>query len=1025
MIPSLAWKEYREQRPIWLTVALLAAVLILGVLQFVTPIGGALPGTTKVRTIITICFGLSVAYGLVAGALLFAGESESGTLDFLDMAAGRRSKIWATKTIVGACGVMTLSLALAMILGWLRAMWSVSQQDIEVGGWGWLRELPFWSLYAFVAGVLGSATARSVMRAAGLGMFYATACSLLGLLAALLLLLGFPDGDLFRPIFKVTLIIVGVVMLYSGYRLFCGIDLNRSIVARPAAVTARWHDAVIIGLRPVVWLIWQQGRGLMIGMLIAGACITLPVAAGVSLINGLAPGGNHTSALLLGLEVWPVACLVMGVFAGLATLGGEQARQAQCFVGDQRLPTGRIWLVKSLVWFLFAGMVSLLVSCGTSLPFLYQYPTLEYQPMLLWPWRLNLARWLLWAMSLCYGFAFGQFFVLIFQRPAIAGFIALVASIISVIWVPSLAAGGVRWCALLLPPLMLVVGCKAMMAAWVAGPAAMSRGRAIWALSLLLFLSSLALGIGQRAWEIPDVSLPFDPDAYTNSLSTPMGSEAGRTARAGLQEMQARLELARKRYADYPTALHETQARRLEFTHLLSVTRILPVGAGAGFVAQVSVICPSPAVMVAQLSLEHVWSALQESPSALRNPVNRMLYSFRDTDSEMAQLVDFVCEGDWTQQLQRLEHLPAGALFDPRQVTETWYVPEFGRAVDAVRVLCHRASLRDEEGKLAKALDDYQTSFAVILTMANQASDRAFTYWAGAAYDALRGLKNWSVTASRHPALLARAEATLRHFEKSFPSAVDMDKASYVAMLSFLSQPELSAKQWPNDPPVARDESIYLAPWEQQRQQRLLKAVYAGRIEAAALTFPDWMALYRRGEKAAHPGQQHFTLGAWTEPRVTSSRLASRGKVTEWLEQTWWAPELGSWTTPLYEIQLRCHLRAAELRMALIRYAVKNGRPANVLGDLVPAYIDRIPDDPYDGKPFRYRVSAGEEIPVLSEYVDVKWPVHAGQGVLWSVGPDLVDDGGKAHGPEDLRFLRRNQKTGDLVFIIPSTSELK
>jgi hypothetical protein len=1034
MIASLAWKEYREQRPVWLTIALLATVLAFGVLELVMPIGAVMPGTTKVRSIITICFGLSVAYGLVAGALLFAGERESGTLDFLSMAAGRRSRILITKIMVGAFGVITLSLALAAILGWQRAMWSVSQRDMELGGWGWLRELPFWSLYAFIAGVFGSATAGTVMRAVGLGMFYATAISLLALLAPLLVLRHFPDADVFRPILRIALIVVGAVMLYSGYRLFCGIDINRSCVARQIATTSRWHNALIIGLRPVAWLIWQQGRGLMIGMLIAGACITLPLAAGVSLINGLAPGNRSnaetldTSALLLGLAAWPAACLVIGGLAGLATLGGEQARQAQRFVGDQRLPIGRIWLVKSLVWFVFALMVSLLISCGTSLPFLYRYPTIEYQPMPLWPWRLNLARWLLWAMCLCYGFAFGQFLVLIFQRPVIAGFIGLVASIISVIWVPSLAAGGVHWHTLLLPPFVLIVGSRAMMAAWVAGPAAISRGRAIWAFSLFLFLSSLALGIGQRVWEIPDVSLTFDPEAYAKSLSTPMGSEAGRTAHAALHEMQARLQLARQRYADYPTALQETQAR-LAFPHRLAVTGILPIGAGAGFVAQASVVCPSPAAMLAQLSMEEVWRDLQELPVCFRNRADRLLYSVRDTDSEMAQIVGFVCEGNWTQMLDRLRHLPAGALFDPRQGLNPWDVPEFGLAADAARILCHRASLRQEEGDLAGALDDYQTSFALILTMANQASDRAFTYGAGAAYEALRGLKYWAVKASRHPELLARAEAMLRHFEKSLPTAVDVDKASYVGMLSFLSQPELSPKRWPNDPPVARDQSIYLAPWEQERQQRLLRAFYAGRMEAAALPFPEWMALAieeanAAQANAAHSGHWQLTLGVWIQPRAPSSRPISRDKVTDWLAQSWWGRELGLWTTPLYENQLRCHLRAAELRISLIRYAAKNGRPARVLGDLVPAYIDHIPDDPYDGKTFRYRVSAGEEIPVVSNSVNAKWTVHPGQGVLWSVGPDQVDDGGKFQGPEDLRFPPRNRKTGDVIFIVPSVNEV-
>ncbi len=110
--------------------------------------------------------------------------------------------------------------------------------------------------------------------------------------------------------------------------------------------------------------------------------------------------------------------------------------------------------------------------------------------------------------------------------------------------------------------------------------------------------------------------------------------------------------------------------------------------------------------------------------------------------------------------------------------------------------------------------------------------------------------------------------------------------------------------------------------------------------------------------------------------------------------------------------------RVAALQVALRLYQAEEGRPAEKLDELVPKYLRAIPADPYDGQPFRYRLSKGETL---------DWPpdgymfgfgpppeprkVPAGQGILWSVGEDRQDGGGRVQewghpssvvrGPED------------------------
>jgi hypothetical protein len=79
-------------------------------------------------------------------------------------------------------------------------------------------------------------------------------------------------------------------------------------------------------------------------------------------------------------------------------------------------------------------------------------------------------------------------------------------------------------------------------------------------------------------------------------------------------------------------------------------------------------------------------------------------------------------------------------------------------------------------------------------------------------------------------------------------------------------------------------------------------------------------------------------------------------------------------------------LRCAAVMLAVERYRLEKGAWPNSLDDLVPAYLSKVPVDPFDGKPLRYR--------------------RFDQGVkIYSVG-DGVDDGGeidkRTHRGEDL-----------------------
>ena len=88
--------------------------------------------------------------------------------------------------------------------------------------------------------------------------------------------------------------------------------------------------------------------------------------------------------------------------------------------------------------------------------------------------------------------------------------------------------------------------------------------------------------------------------------------------------------------------------------------------------------------------------------------------------------------------------------------------------------------------------------------------------------------------------------------------------------------------------------------------------------------------------------------------------------------------------------------------LAVERYRRATNRWPKALTDLVPAYLAKVPIDPFDGAPLRYR--------------------RLGDGlVIYSVGPDGKDNGGNLDKPDDpqeliIRFDDATKEGTDLGF---------
>ncbi|TSA53855.1 MAG: hypothetical protein D4R45_04950, partial [Planctomycetaceae bacterium] len=89
---------------------------------------------------------------------------------------------------------------------------------------------------------------------------------------------------------------------------------------------------------------------------------------------------------------------------------------------------------------------------------------------------------------------------------------------------------------------------------------------------------------------------------------------------------------------------------------------------------------------------------------------------------------------------------------------------------------------------------------------------------------------------------------------------------------------------------------------------------------------------------------------------------------------------------------------AAQTSLAVERYRLAEGRLPQSLNNLVPAYIEAVPADPYDGHPLKYRT------------------LETGF-VVYSIGDDRSDDGGAERGKGE-RGPRGKPAPWDITFIV-------
>jgi ABC-type transport system involved in multi-copper enzyme maturation permease subunit len=230
MIATLAWKEYREHRAVWLALGLIALALPSVVLWLAEPHlrayrdGGHKHLAQSVAP--GVAFIMALVYGVICGAMMLAGERENRTLPFLDALAPRRDPVWYTKLTTGL--LLTASQAALVTVGLAVLVLSVGGAPTELLEWLGaglaflicLAALFVVGLIGLAWGMLFSALCSSVLLAFVLGI---TVLAQFGILAA------FADYSVAAGgVAFVTLQVpFAFISLYASRRIFCRADRGR------------------------------------------------------------------------------------------------------------------------------------------------------------------------------------------------------------------------------------------------------------------------------------------------------------------------------------------------------------------------------------------------------------------------------------------------------------------------------------------------------------------------------------------------------------------------------------------------------------------------------------------------------------------------------------------------------------------------------------------------------------------------------------------------------------------------------
>jgi ABC-type transport system involved in multi-copper enzyme maturation permease subunit len=522
VILSLFWKEYREHRSVWVAMALLAVVSLVVANSALLPQGLKGAAEDNVASVVGGALILTAMYGLVCGAMMFAGERESRGMPFLEALPLSRAELWWSKCLFGLVFVLMYS---AVVIATGVVVGVIGPNGIPPP---WAVLVPLVGVETFAMGLCASTYCRTVLTAVAFAALLPL--PVLWLLSGMCLAASPAHMEGFLPI---VLLVHGSATLGAlGLSLgtFVDRDFEKRFALKPRASS---YGTVAPKRQPtrhevLLWLVMRQGS----------------VLVGVLFVLGFFLGLALPSA---GAGLWPAATLLLGVACGIPVLGGEQAEGAYKFWGDQRLPVGWMWLRRSGLWAAVAAVTGVIMLLG-ALVHVASQRGLSAQPAVLFERLLGMPAMIgpsgamlflvLWP---AYGFAVGQLCSLVWRKSAVAVVVAVMTSAgVASLWLPSLLGGGLQLPLALATPLVLLLGCRLALWDWVTDRLRTRPSVVRLVGAVALAWGCLAAGFAFRVIEAPRQAEPFDRAALQARLGDPEQGRAGLKVREALREMKDR-----------------------------------------------------------------------------------------------------------------------------------------------------------------------------------------------------------------------------------------------------------------------------------------------------------------------------------------------------------------------------------------------------------------------------------------------------------------------------------------------------
>jgi hypothetical protein len=947
MMRVLLWKEYREHRAIWLSLAIVGVGGLYTLSRLIPDVWGLNYSATR-DSLQAVAVMLAWTYGLVCGAMLLANEAETGALTFLEQLPLRRARLWWSKTLFGLV-LFALQLVLLSVFVVVLGVAETPRQLGQI-----VLAMTFFGLFSLSWGLLFSARGENVLNVIGLSilgqLFGAAALALLfaALAAATLLLLGREVTLLNSALLCLAALAAVALPTIGSFRLYTRLDRQRleRVEGQQAAISGLpfW-----VSWQRLLWMSYVRLRRMLVGLSI------------FALIFGLL-------LPLIGPLAWPALTLLIGVLCGITVWGDEQFSASYRFLGDQRFPLGRIWFVKIATRFCLAVFISIVLlvpslvlalihrysePSGASRSFLIDLLHCEFVGTIVPLWAY-LFLWLL------YGFSTGQLAGLLFRKSIVAGFVALgTAGLLVALWTPSLLGMGLHFWQVAGAPAAMLAASRLLMPAWTA-ERLLTRG-AFVRLGCALLAAGLwtAGSIWYRVLEIPYLPEPFDVPAFAATIpslaqeSNPAGMEI-RGVWKHVELMANELYVERRGDPLFDDLRRDGGERDTFSRQIEAVT-------------------------------ERGWP-------------NR--------SSELGLWLNKQFQEEWYRQLATAARQPVGTVEDTKILTVTTRFGHLWVAVnDLNRILAARGLQRQAEGDPCAFVENLRIGLALSRNLRNRTPPLLAQIGLGAEIGILESaLDPWLERLPNDVQTLELLRDVLVDHERQRPSIEEAVKAQYLlAWNSLESEPakliesELrQVAQWPRERQElleAECEAVALfwrIPWERERHERILR-----------VAFRD-------------DPREHRRIVQWSGTALGNLIWQTRGQ--------------------LRDRQSLVVLHAALLKTAVRLYQAKNqGRLPAQVADLAPDCLPVIPMDPFDGQPFRFRVSKGEELIWPDESLP-NWPrlkplaprpggnrvqnaeeptrtVPFGRVILWSVGEDGRDGGGTRQ--------TTRASAGDLIYLVP------